>query len=656
MKTEDIDKRINMPDVDAEWARFEKEVIGRKTNSVKKIWLGGLSIAASIILVTGLFLLGLDNKETKQILSKVEQRSAITEPSENQSVEPETKLTLTEASRSPRTEKKEKTAACSFNAEGLAFESVDKPLQGQIAGMDIVPNSSTLGAGITMRLRGTAVFDDKKHPLVVVNDRIVEIPDSVDYKTLDTEEQFANLLGIKLKDLKSIVVLKDDESTAKWGEKGKYGVIKITTKPSLALKDGDKPLQGQIAGLPFVPVSEIHLVKNLHRPINKQAQDTILTVVNGKEDKEFLQYLREMPYWSISFVYDYFFQRNQLFLRQKGSTGAEVEKYASLFNGRNIRLVIDYLTQPYKPVSQFTSEELEARRLAYLLRCYQEGKNSQDYGGMLAPDLFDTPTEERLFGFLSAKHHAIKGERFGHVSRDSRGIFIPLIRYSCITVQDQIWQEKNGEWFGMEDDSLFNAVIKELEQAANGASSSLVEPDDSIVKMAFIYGGKVTKGAPHESELRDRALYKKVKESTFEFKPDEDAQSYWSAEIYYSTHFPRHMDVHLRSVDKLYASDCPDIMNIRYKHLTGVVQNEEGKPVSHASVGYRDRPYFSNGVSADSLGRFELMLPNSSDTIEVMWVGYQTQKIHVPPTDSVLTIRLQETDWRELRESFKKKK
>ena len=57
MKTEDIDKRINMPDVDAEWARFEKEVIGKKTNSTKKIWLGGISIAASIILVTGIFLL-----------------------------------------------------------------------------------------------------------------------------------------------------------------------------------------------------------------------------------------------------------------------------------------------------------------------------------------------------------------------------------------------------------------------------------------------------------------------------------------------------------------------------------------------------------------------------------------------------------------------
>ena len=28
MKTEEIDKRIGMPDIDAEWAKFEKEVMG----------------------------------------------------------------------------------------------------------------------------------------------------------------------------------------------------------------------------------------------------------------------------------------------------------------------------------------------------------------------------------------------------------------------------------------------------------------------------------------------------------------------------------------------------------------------------------------------------------------------------------------------------
>ena len=75
MKTEDIDKRISMPDVDAEWARFEKEVIGKKGNSTRIIWLGGLSIAASVILMAGLFFLNQDVKESKQILAEMEERT-----------------------------------------------------------------------------------------------------------------------------------------------------------------------------------------------------------------------------------------------------------------------------------------------------------------------------------------------------------------------------------------------------------------------------------------------------------------------------------------------------------------------------------------------------------------------------------------------------
>ena len=36
MKTEDIDKKIGMPDVDAEWAMFEREVIGEETQAKKR--------------------------------------------------------------------------------------------------------------------------------------------------------------------------------------------------------------------------------------------------------------------------------------------------------------------------------------------------------------------------------------------------------------------------------------------------------------------------------------------------------------------------------------------------------------------------------------------------------------------------------------------
>lgn len=573
MKTEDIDKRIGMPDVDKEWARFEQEVIGKEPKTNKRSiysWMGGLGIAACLLLF---FLINIGD-----------------EP------QPETPV--------------------------VAEQAEPQPVQQSAA---------------------AEVKQIQKEPIV----HIVNTPQPK--KT--PRKELANDQATHLREPNPIS--EDEQPLLAYSNSEDTGHGPSVPQSLLNLSEDE--LQGQIAGLPPI---DIRRVKNdYRRTINKQAPDTILTLVNGKEDEAFRQYLHKMPYWSRTFIYDYFFERNQLFIRQYRPEGDEINKYAHLFNGRDIRFILDYQSRPYKPVGQFTPDELKARRLAYLLRCYQEGENSRNYGGMLAPDLFDTPAEERLFGLLGVKYwQGNRFERFGHVSRDSRGTYIPLERHMQFKVQDQIWEE-NGEWLGMEDDERFNAVIKELDEAANGASSSLVEPGDSVVAMAFIYGGKVAKGALHESDVMWEKPFKdKVKGSIFEFTPDEDAPSYWTAEIYYSTQFPRYMVVYLNSVDKLYATECPDILNIRYKRLSGVVQNEEGKPVSGALVSYRDRPYFSQSDATDSLGRFELMLPNTSDTISVIRIGYEKQTLRVFPTDSVLTIRLKEIDWKGLRESFKKSK
>jgi hypothetical protein len=64
MKTEDIDKKIGMPDVDTEWAKFESEIIDKES---KPRWrsvytLGaGLAIAASLLLF---FVLNMERKVT----------------------------------------------------------------------------------------------------------------------------------------------------------------------------------------------------------------------------------------------------------------------------------------------------------------------------------------------------------------------------------------------------------------------------------------------------------------------------------------------------------------------------------------------------------------------------------------------------------------
>ena len=67
MKTEDIDKKIGMPDIDDEWAKFEREVIGEEETTPRKrvLWGWTAGIAASIALVVGFFLWG--NGAEKQI-------------------------------------------------------------------------------------------------------------------------------------------------------------------------------------------------------------------------------------------------------------------------------------------------------------------------------------------------------------------------------------------------------------------------------------------------------------------------------------------------------------------------------------------------------------------------------------------------------------
>lgn len=68
MKQQDIDKKIGMPEVDKEWARFEHEVIDQKTTSRKSLYWG-IGIAASIVLVAGIFLLN-RNAEKQQAIAQ----------------------------------------------------------------------------------------------------------------------------------------------------------------------------------------------------------------------------------------------------------------------------------------------------------------------------------------------------------------------------------------------------------------------------------------------------------------------------------------------------------------------------------------------------------------------------------------------------------
>ncbi len=121
--------------------------------------------------------------------------------------------------------------------EGLQVSSIDDALQGRIAGLDIVANSSDPGSTTSMRIRGVSSINGDNEPLIVLNGipYSIEIDPNFDFSNSNSE-QYANMLSINPDDILEITVLKDAAASAIWGSKGANGVIMITTKKGVTGK------------------------------------------------------------------------------------------------------------------------------------------------------------------------------------------------------------------------------------------------------------------------------------------------------------------------------------------------------------------------------------------------------------------------------------
>jgi TonB-linked SusC/RagA family outer membrane protein len=109
--------------------------------------------------------------------------------------------------------------------------SVEEMLQGRLGNVDISAVSGDPGAGINIRIRGTATLNAKNSPLIVINGipYDTQIDESFDFGSADIEK-FGNLIDVAPEDIESIEVLKDAGATAIWGSKASNGVIMIKTK------------------------------------------------------------------------------------------------------------------------------------------------------------------------------------------------------------------------------------------------------------------------------------------------------------------------------------------------------------------------------------------------------------------------------------------
>ncbi|MBN2519743.1 MAG: SusC/RagA family TonB-linked outer membrane protein [Bacteroidales bacterium] len=108
--------------------------------------------------------------------------------------------------------------------------SVEEMLQGRLGNVDITAVSGDPGAGLNIRIRGTATLNARNSPLIVINGIPYDTQmDDFDFASADIEK-FGNLIDVSPEDIESIEVLKDAGSTAIWGSRASNGVLMIKTK------------------------------------------------------------------------------------------------------------------------------------------------------------------------------------------------------------------------------------------------------------------------------------------------------------------------------------------------------------------------------------------------------------------------------------------
>ncbi|HAH23954.1 MAG TPA: SusC/RagA family TonB-linked outer membrane protein [Prolixibacteraceae bacterium] len=121
--------------------------------------------------------------------------------------------------------------------KSLMSTSVEDLLQGRMGNVDISSISGDPGAGLNIRIRGTATLNARNNPLIVINgipyDAAID-PD-FDFASADVEK-FGNLIDVSPEDIETIEVLKDASSTAAWGSRASNGVLMIKTKRGVKSK------------------------------------------------------------------------------------------------------------------------------------------------------------------------------------------------------------------------------------------------------------------------------------------------------------------------------------------------------------------------------------------------------------------------------------
>ena len=206
MKQEDIDKKIGMPDVDAEWAKFEREVIGREKASRKPLYWA-IGIAASIALIAGIFLFGHDTEEPQQTIAQQTTPTMQKPSAEETAIEVPVESIVSPKKDVPTIVEAKQRPVLELLAEAQKQTANNEP-QDHIAGLTIEPTLADHIAG----------QDNPQHSERQVSDVKIVGADSVG--TLKFLTNYAE--GKKLAEHLLIPV---DSASESWQEKHKRGAF-----------------------------------------------------------------------------------------------------------------------------------------------------------------------------------------------------------------------------------------------------------------------------------------------------------------------------------------------------------------------------------------------------------------------------------------------
>ena len=654
MKTEDIDKRIGMPDVDKEWARFEQEVIGKETKRHSALaWALGISIAASVAL---LLIYNIGKEQTEQpLMAQVEptQPQHVSEPARVPAKEvvaevskpvatPRKELALAKADASATTgldiPAREYTGAVQKfkmdDIEDLAFESVDQALQGQIAERDIA--SADLGSGTTMHLRGIgdSIIDQIGKTdsfLVVVNGKTL-----FDSRGMTSEE-----IDRRIEEyLKEQGLLQDIKIPCNNG-----AIVIMASTP-----EEREEIQRMIANATIVPTSAdlgsgttMRLRGTGSGPSDKDRIDSTLILVNGEP----------LP--------------NSLKWQVLGEFIDDVDTYMPRYFSRQ-GLLIDSV---------------------YV---HKDSKFTEKYGGLakygvieikVVPDTY-CDAYVRKHPKLMKKYTKVEGyvfdnngkpltEAYVHVERDfigaatdSTGHFVFWVPRKDVTLCAEQPGYKSFE-FSPTDKNL----VMHLEKSYNGYNMRLrgnsqeqiaglpkYVPEENEVRLL---PQGVIRGS-HNSPPNDSILY------LINGVPQPKENNKWLDKRSYLNYFKEqhlhvsrvmdYMNVKQRYIEKYgeaakhgvieyicvedtlcdYYMDQHEELKASRRRVTGVVYDENDEPLEHTMIHiFHDRRIWGTETT-DSTGHFVFWVPRTDATLHFKYIGYKA--VVVEATDTFHTIYL----------------